>query len=205
MIKNEKGFTLVELAIVLVIIGIIIGAVLKGQDLIESARHKQIVNELKKWELATWAYLDMYARFPGDSERSGVIADTTGENPKTDFIDSVLVGKPNDHKITIGGRVFHMFAGNAGAAPDRRNVLVICPDSACEMAFGENYSYALALDSSVDQADGGMTGTIRGTSAALATVTPANWSVTNDTAVTHEDFGPTTRAVLYYFDRQPAS
>ncbi len=44
LIRNQKGFTLVELAIVLVIIGLILGAVLKGQDLINNARMKRLYN-----------------------------------------------------------------------------------------------------------------------------------------------------------------
>ncbi|MCL4558301.1 MAG: prepilin-type N-terminal cleavage/methylation domain-containing protein, partial [Deltaproteobacteria bacterium] len=56
--RNERGFTLIELSIVLVIIGIIIGAVLKGQDLIQNARNKKFINDVKKWEIALWAYED---------------------------------------------------------------------------------------------------------------------------------------------------
>ena len=46
--RNEKGFTLVELAIVLVIIGIILGAVLKGQELINSAKIKRVYNQQRE-------------------------------------------------------------------------------------------------------------------------------------------------------------
>ncbi len=49
---SKKGFTLIELAIVLVVIGIIIGAVLKGRDLIRNARMKKAFLQFKKWEIA---------------------------------------------------------------------------------------------------------------------------------------------------------
>ena len=56
--RNNKGFTLVELAVVLVIIGIILGAVIKGQDLVDNARAKQFVNNIKTWQIALTAYYD---------------------------------------------------------------------------------------------------------------------------------------------------
>ncbi len=58
MTLNAKGFTLIELAIVLVIIGIILGAVMKGQDLIENARHKKFANNVKQFEVLTWGFMD---------------------------------------------------------------------------------------------------------------------------------------------------
>ena len=42
VLKNNKGFTLIEMAIVLIIIGIIIGAVVKGKDIIKSGEQKKL-------------------------------------------------------------------------------------------------------------------------------------------------------------------
>jgi prepilin-type N-terminal cleavage/methylation domain-containing protein len=63
---HQKGFTLVELAIVLVIIGIILGAVLKGQSLINNAKIKRVYNQQREVLAATYSYFDKYAFFPGD-------------------------------------------------------------------------------------------------------------------------------------------
>lgn len=73
VIRGQRGFTLVELAIVLVIIGIILGAVLKGQDLIENANAKKIANIPSQWEVPIWAYYDRNGGFPGDSAKDGLI------------------------------------------------------------------------------------------------------------------------------------
>jgi len=61
-----KGFTLVELAIVLVIIGIIIGAVLKGQEMIFNAKVKRTISLIKELMAAVNAYYDRYGYLPGD-------------------------------------------------------------------------------------------------------------------------------------------
>lgn len=65
-IRNAKGFTLVELAIVLVIIGIILGAVLKGQELINNAKTKRVYSQYREISAAMYTYMDRYQLFPGD-------------------------------------------------------------------------------------------------------------------------------------------
>lgn len=64
--KNQNGFTLVELAVSLMIIGILIGAVLKGVELIENARSAQWVRQLKEYEVAVKAFILSYDALPGD-------------------------------------------------------------------------------------------------------------------------------------------
>jgi prepilin-type N-terminal cleavage/methylation domain-containing protein len=66
METREKGFTLIEIAIVLVIIGLLLGGVLKGQAMIESAKTKSLVNDMKAVAAAYYAYQDLYRTIPGD-------------------------------------------------------------------------------------------------------------------------------------------
>jgi prepilin-type N-terminal cleavage/methylation domain-containing protein len=63
---SEQGFTLVELAIVLVIIGLIIGGILKGQELIASARMKSTMTDIDAIRAATATFQDKYGGLPGD-------------------------------------------------------------------------------------------------------------------------------------------
>ena len=63
---SERGFTLVELAIVLVIIGLVLAAVLKGQELIVSARLKSTISAADEVRSATQTFRDKYGALPGD-------------------------------------------------------------------------------------------------------------------------------------------
>ncbi|MEZ5614766.1 MAG: prepilin-type N-terminal cleavage/methylation domain-containing protein [Rhodocyclaceae bacterium] len=60
------GFTLVEIAIVLVIIGLLLGGVLKGQELINSAKVKNFANDFRNIPLFIYGYQDRYKALPGD-------------------------------------------------------------------------------------------------------------------------------------------
>jgi prepilin-type N-terminal cleavage/methylation domain-containing protein len=64
--KGQSGFTLVEIAIVLVIIGLLLGGVLKGQELVEQSKIKRAVNDFNNISAAFATYQDRYKALPGD-------------------------------------------------------------------------------------------------------------------------------------------
>jgi len=64
--RQQGGFTLVEIAIVLVIIGLLLGAILKGQELIENSRVKSATSALNSIKAGALGYLDRYKSMPGD-------------------------------------------------------------------------------------------------------------------------------------------
>lgn len=66
-LENQKGFTLIEMAIVLIIIGIIIGAVVKGKDVMKSAEQKRLYNTfVREWQVAYNNYYDRTGWILGD-------------------------------------------------------------------------------------------------------------------------------------------
>lgn len=66
MNKRQSGFTLVEIAIVLVIIGLLLGGVLKGQEMIANARYKNFQKEIEAYKAAFYAFQDRFGALPGD-------------------------------------------------------------------------------------------------------------------------------------------
>jgi prepilin-type N-terminal cleavage/methylation domain-containing protein len=64
--SHHTGFTLVELSIVLVIIGLIVGGVLVGQDMIKAAELRATVAQIEKYNAAVNTFRDKYNGFPGD-------------------------------------------------------------------------------------------------------------------------------------------
>ncbi len=72
-IKNDQaGFTLVEIAIVMVIIGLLIGGVLKGQAMIENAKVKRVVKQADELRAAIMTFYDKYGVYPGDENLANV-------------------------------------------------------------------------------------------------------------------------------------
>lgn len=67
---NLEGFSLMEISIVLLIIGIIAGGMLKGKDLIESAQIKSVVNDIQNFRIAYASYLNLYDALPGDDSEA---------------------------------------------------------------------------------------------------------------------------------------
>ena len=200
-LKNaQKGFTLVEIAIVLVIIGLLLGGVLRGQELIDSGRSRQVVNDMNSISAAYYAYQDRYRRVPGD------------DNAAHGFLNAPIApgATGGDGLINGGGTVFTSTAGqerglfwghlrNAGfvkgatdsAANAQRNAI-----NAFEQQYGATLATGIlvngtspipstnlicvsvppkaaqAIDSNLD--DGlANTGTVRGTATATPNTEPA--------------------------------
>ncbi len=99
MVK-QNGFTLVELAIALMVIGLLIGGVLKGQELIQNARMTATIRQIKAYDTAAMIFKNSYGDLPGDLKRpnripncSTAICNTPGNgNGRVFFADTTPAG-----------------------------------------------------------------------------------------------------------------
>ena len=82
-LSDKRGFTLIEMAIVLIIIGIIIGAVIKGKDLIRSAEQKKIYTKyLNAWQTVYANFYDRTGKRLGDFYDASISSE--GQDGKAD-------------------------------------------------------------------------------------------------------------------------
>jgi prepilin-type N-terminal cleavage/methylation domain-containing protein len=91
--NKNKGFTLVELAIVLVIIGLLLGFVLNGQPLIDSAKVKKMARDFQNVQLYIHGYQDRFKTIPGDDHNAS--AHVGGTNPANGARNGLIEGAWN--------------------------------------------------------------------------------------------------------------
>ena len=81
--RQKNGFSLVELSIVLVVIGLLVGGVLAGKSLLRSADMRSIVAQYHKYVTAGQAFKDKYGELPGDMPNATTYWGTANANPAT--------------------------------------------------------------------------------------------------------------------------
>src|SRR5262249_55437182 len=101
--KSQSGFTLVEIAIVLVIIGLLLGGILKGQEMITQAKIKNVINDFNGITVAISSYQDRYRALPGDDQNATTRWPSPGPNPAKGNGDGVIAGLYNANDTNNGG------------------------------------------------------------------------------------------------------
>ena len=110
MKSAQKGFTLVEIAIVLVIIGLLLGGILKGQEMITQAKIKNVIADVTGVSAAMYGYQDRYRALPGDDKGSG----RWGLTPPGSAGNGVIEGAYQSSTATDESRLFWDHLRRAG-------------------------------------------------------------------------------------------
>lgn len=77
---NFLGFSLIELSIVLIIIGLLVAGVTGGASLIESAKIRALATEITNWDKAVNSFYSLNDRLPSDVNRDGAFGHYAGDN-----------------------------------------------------------------------------------------------------------------------------
>jgi len=154
---KQSGFTLIEIAIVLVIIGLLLGGVLKGQELINTARVRALNNNVDGITSAWFSFSDRYRAFPGDYAS----ADKNLPNITHKGNGNGIVDTPGERSLVWS----HLQAAGyiTGSFPDPSTALTIaddeygckvsqCPDNGFGQGMVVNYG-ALQQSAGTSTAD----------------------------------------------------
>jgi len=187
--KKQSGFTLVEIAIVLVIIGLLLGGALKGQELIDNARINRIKSDTDQISAAIYSYQDRFGSLPGDDSNAvanvGAAAGDVGDGDGT--IEGGWSSASGETKLawshlrlagfltgTGDDNPVHAFGGQMGIDQSEHGLVgrLVCHGSI-------RGDMARAIDVKFD--DGvPNTGTVRGHSSQTAYATASNYTVCFD-------------------------
>ncbi len=123
MRRNQSGFTLIEIAIVLVIIGLLLGGVLKGQELINSAKVKNLAGDFKNIPVFIYGYQDKFKALPGDQTQATLdtqfppAGTATAATTAATLTNGAINGNWNDATTASESFVFWQHVRLAGLAP----------------------------------------------------------------------------------------
>jgi prepilin-type N-terminal cleavage/methylation domain-containing protein len=112
--RKQSGFTLIEIAIVLVIIGLLLGGILKGQELITQGRIRNVSNDFQSVTAALNLYQDRYRALPGDDPSAATRWTAAGSTTTSGNGDGVITGNYNSNTVTDESRLLWQHLRLAG-------------------------------------------------------------------------------------------
>ena len=118
-LKSESGFSLIEIAIALVVVGLLIGGVLKGRKLIENAKINRVANNIDMYRMAIHLFNEMYGSLPGDFHLASKNIHHKLRDGKNDGIIGGHGLNPPDEAANIWGHLAQAgLIGDMGQLPE---------------------------------------------------------------------------------------
>lgn len=189
--RHQSGFTLIEIAIVLVIIGLLLGGILKGQELITQGRIRNVSNDMQSMTAAINLYQGRYLALPGDDAGAAARWGITAPTPSTGTVgDGVIAGAYNTATAADESRQFWLHLRRAGLVGGDTTSSNNPPNAVGGVTGIQTVAFALpgivvctdslpaviaqAIDTQFDDGNA-ITGSVRGATAMSATVPTVNY------------------------------
>lgn len=119
VLRNQGGFSMLELSLVMVVIGLLIGAILGGQELIKHANFKALIKEIQQYRMAIQNFKTQYDALPGDMvDATSYWTTTNGDG------DGLIEVASNEHykawqHLMLAGLVSGSYNGTSEEAPSK--------------------------------------------------------------------------------------
>nr|VFK44426.1 MAG: prepilin-type N-terminal cleavage/methylation domain-containing protein [Candidatus Kentron sp. TC]VFK44926.1 MAG: prepilin-type N-terminal cleavage/methylation domain-containing protein [Candidatus Kentron sp. TC]VFK58040.1 MAG: prepilin-type N-terminal cleavage/methylation domain-containing protein [Candidatus Kentron sp. TC] len=157
MKHKSSGFTLVEIAIVLVVIGLLLGGILKGQELIDNARARSLADKASSAQTAYYGFFDRYRAIPGDMTTAAAtgaigvgISSGGNANGRLDNPSDAPWGESNAlwEQLSKAGFIAGNYVGGTTAPDANNNVAPLNPFNQ-PMVIGQTADYMGVTSSAI--------------------------------------------------------
>lgn len=82
--NNRKGFSLIEVAIAIVVVGLVVSMTLKGRELIHTAKLNSVIEQVNTFRMTAQLFIDKYNALPGDLANAKYMIGSSLENGRGD-------------------------------------------------------------------------------------------------------------------------
>ena len=101
--RQMNGFTLVELSIVIVVIGLLVGGIVSGTAMIQAQRVRDVLSDVKSYEIAMQQFYDKYGGVPGDFANAELVfGNAEGGANTTNCVTQASSASPDGIKTCNG-------------------------------------------------------------------------------------------------------